>query len=160
MFLPVFERIGNISKRYLIDFKDRPVRMVGDRLEADGSCAIWQAMSCAKYNLDGLVHQADRGSQYASNKYSERLAVAGINSSAETVGEFLRNALTETVDGLYKAESIYPRTRRLGKEIEWVSLNWVHWWDNIRLHESLGYATHEEVIASFNEHRFKQVTPV
>ncbi len=116
--------------------------MVGDRLEADGSCTIWQAMSCAKYNLDGLVHQADRGSQYISNKYSERLAVAGINSSAETVGEFLRNALTETVDGLYKAELFYPRTRRLGAEVERASLNWVHWWDNIRLHEFLGYATH------------------
>lgn len=131
-----------MSKRNLIDFKNRQVRMVGDRLETDGSCTIWQAMSCAKYNLDGLFHQADHESQYASIKYSERLAVAGINSSTGTVGEFPRNALAETVDGLYKAELIYPRTRRLGTEVERASLNWVHWWDNIRLHEFLGYATH------------------
>lgn len=57
----------------------------------------------------GLVHHSDRGVQYVSIKYSERLAEAGIEPSVGSVGDSYDNALAETINGLYKAEVIHRR---------------------------------------------------
>ena len=122
--------------------------------------ALEQAIECAKVSFKDLIHHSDHGSQYTSIKYSERLATAGIKSSTGTVGDSYDNALAETVNGLYKTELIYSRAWRSCSEVEWATLNWVYWWNNHRLHESLGCATPEEIIASYNQHRVSQLTPV
>lgn len=122
--------------------------------------ALEQAINSAKDNLAGLIHHADHGSQYVSIKYGQRLTDAGIKSSTGTVGDSYDNALAETVNGLYKTELIYCQSWRSCAEVEWATLNWVHWWNNIRIHQSLGYATPEETLASYNQHQVRQLTPV
>jgi transposase InsO family protein len=122
--------------------------------------ALEQAIMNAKVDLADLVHHADHGSQYTSIAYSERLADYGIKSSTGSVGDSYDNALAETVNGLYKTELIYSQTWRSCTEVEWATLNWVHWWNNIRLHEALGYTTPEEIITSYNQHQSAELTPV
>lgn len=70
------------------------------------------------------------------------------------------NALAETAGGVYKTESICSSAWRSCNQVEWATLNWVYWWNHHRLHESLGYATPEEIIASYNQHRVSLPTPV
>ncbi|WP_290173260.1 IS3 family transposase [Corynebacterium appendicis] len=95
---------------------------------------------------EGLVHHSDRGSQYVSIRYGEALAQAGIDPSVGTVGDSYDNALAETVNGLYKTELIYPhRPWASVGEVEIATLRWVHWWNNQRLHQSLGYITPQEM---------------
>lgn len=122
--------------------------------------ALEQAIVLAKDNLQGLVHHSDHGSQYTSIKYSEKLTDYGIKPSTGSVGDSYDNALAETVNGLYKTELIYSQAWRSPAEVEWATLTWVHWWNNTRLHEALGYATPEEVIANYNQHRAAELTPV
>lgn len=107
-----------------------------------------QAIMGTKEGLDGLVHHADHGSQYTSIAYSDKLADYGIKSSTGSVGDSYDNALAETVNGLYKTELIYSQTCRSCTEVEWATLNWVHWWNNIRLHKALAYTTPEEINTS------------
>ena len=73
--------------------------------------ALEQAL-CARPDRDGLTHHSDRGVQYLSIRYTERLADAGIEPSVGTVGDSYDNALAESVIGLYKAEVIRRRDRR------------------------------------------------
>lgn len=81
-----------------------------------------------------------------SIRYSEALADAGIDPSVGSVGVSFDTALAETVNGLYKTELIYPnRPWASVGEVELATLRWVHWWNNKRLHESLGYITPQEM---------------
>lgn len=121
--------------------------------------ALEQAIINAQQDLAGLVHHADHGSQYTSIAYNEKLADYGIKSSTRNVGDSYDNALAETVNGLYKSELIYSQTWRSCTEVEWATLIWVHWWNHERLHESLGYATPEEVITAYNQTRVNEMTP-
>jgi len=87
----------------------------------------------------GLVHHSDRGSQYLSIKYTERLAEAGIEPSVGSVGDSYDNALAETINGLYKAEVIHRRGPwRSFEAVEYATLEWVHWFNNRRLLEPIG----------------------
>ena len=88
----------------------------------------------------GLVHHSDRGSQYVSIKYTERLAEAGIEPSVGSVGDSYDNALAETINGLYKAEVIHRRGpwRSFG-DVEFATLEWVDWYNNRRLLEPIGH---------------------
>ncbi|MBA8801227.1 transposase InsO family protein [Agrobacterium sp. RC10-4-1] len=87
----------------------------------------------------GLVHHSDRGSQYVSIRYSERLAEAGIEPSVGSVGGSYDNALAETVNGLYKAEVIHRRGPwRNFEAVEFATLEWVDWFNNRRLLEPIG----------------------
>jgi putative transposase len=86
-----------------------------------------------------LVHHSDRGVQYVSIKYTERLAEAGVEPSVGSVGDSYDNALAETVIGLFKTEVI----RRCGpwrnlEAVEWATLEWVHWFNHRRLLEPIG----------------------
>ena len=94
---------------------------------------------------DGLIHHSDRGSQYVSIKYTERLAEAGIEPSVGSVGDSYDNALAETVIGLFKTEVI----RRQGpwrslEAVEFATLEWVDWFNNRRLLEPIGNIPPEE----------------
>ncbi len=87
----------------------------------------------------GLVHHSDRGSQYVSIKYTERLAEAGIEPSVGSVGDSYDNALAETINGLYKAEVIHRRGPwRSFEAVELATLEWVDWFNHRRLLEPIG----------------------
>jgi transposase InsO family protein len=87
----------------------------------------------------GLVHHSDRGSQYVSIRYSERLSEAGIEPSVGSVGDSYDNALAETINGLYKAEVIHRRGPwRSFEAVEFATLTWVDWFNNRRLLEPIG----------------------
>ena len=87
----------------------------------------------------GLVHHSDRGSQYLSIKYTERLAEAGLEPSVGSVGDSYDNALAETINGFYKAEVIHRRGpwRSFG-QVEFATLEWVDWFNKRRLLEPIG----------------------
>lgn len=96
--------------------------------------ALW-----ARPGIDNLVHHSDRGVQYVSIRYTERLAEAGIEPSVGSVGDSYDNALAETINGLYKTEVI----RRCGpwrslEDVEFATLEWVDWFNNRRLLEPIG----------------------
>ncbi len=90
-------------------------------------------------NRGGLVHHSDRGSQYVSIRYSERLAEAGIEPSVGSVGDSYDNALAETINGLYKAEVIHRRGPwRSFEAVEFATLEWVDWFNHRRLMRPIG----------------------
>jgi transposase InsO family protein len=104
---------------------------------------------------DGLIHHSDRGSQYVSIRYSERLAEAGIEPSVGSKGDSYDNALAETINGLYKAELIHRRAPWKTREaVELATLEWVAWFNHQRLLEPLGYIPPAEAEANY----YRQLT--
>jgi transposase InsO family protein len=98
----------------------------------------------------GLVHHSDRGSQYLSIKYTERLAEAGIEPSVGSVGDSYDNALAETINDLFKAEVIHRRGPwRSFEAVEYATLEWVDWFNNRRLLEPFGNIPPAEAEANF-----------
>jgi len=96
--------------------------------------ALW-----ARPDTQRLVHHSDRGVQYLSIRYSERLAEAGIEPSVGSVGDSYDNALAESVIGLYKTEVIYRRGPWKNLEtVEFATLEWVDWFNHRRLLEPIG----------------------
>ncbi len=96
--------------------------------------ALW-----ARRETKGLIHHSDRGSQYLSIRYTERLAEANIDASVGSVGDSYDNALAETINGLYKTEVIRHRGPwRTIEEVEFATLEWVDWFNNRRLLEPIG----------------------
>ena len=85
------------------------------------------------------MHHSDRGVQYVSTRYTERLAEAGIEPSVGSRGDSYDNALTESIIGLYKTEVIRRRGSWRGLEdVEFATLEWVHWYNTQRLLEPIG----------------------
>jgi len=108
----------------------------------------------SRTGTDGLVHHTDRGSQYLSNRYTERLVEAQINASVGSVSDSYDNALAETISGLYKTEVI--RRRGLCKNIETIEyarLEWVDWFNNRRLLEPIGNVPPAEFEMSYYQQR-------
>ena len=100
--------------------------------------ALEQALY-ARPDTDCLVHHSDRGTQYLSIRYTERLAEAGIEPSVGSIGDSYDNALAETVIGLYKTEIIRRRGPWRNLEaVEFATLEWVDWFNNRRLFEPIG----------------------
>jgi len=98
----------------------------------------------------GLVHHSDRGAQYLSIRYTERLAEAGIEPSVGSVGDSYDNALAETVIGLFKTEVIHRRGPWRNLEaVEFATLEWVDWFNNRRLLEPIGNIPPAEAEARF-----------
>ena len=96
--------------------------------------ALW-----SRTKTEGLVHHSDRGCQYLSIRYTERLAEANIDSSVGSVGDSYDNALAETINGLYKTEVIRKRGPWKNiEDVEYATLEWVDWFNNRRLLESIG----------------------
>jgi transposase InsO family protein len=86
----------------------------------------------------GLIHHSDRGVQYVSIRYTERLAEAGIEPSVGSVGDSYDNALAETINGLYKAEVIHRQSWKSREAVELATLAWVDWFNHRRLLEPIG----------------------
>jgi putative transposase len=90
-------------------------------------------------DTNGLVHHSDRGTQYLSIRYTERLAECGINASVGSTGDSYDNALAESIIGLYKTEVIRRRGPWKNDEaVEFATLEWVDWFNNRRLLEPIG----------------------
>ena len=105
-----------------------------------------------------LIHHSDRGSQYVSIRYSERLAEAGIEPSVGSKGDSYDNALAETINGLYKAEMIHRRAPWKTKEsVELATLEWVSWFNHHRLLEPIGYIPPAEAEANYYRQLADQV---
>ena len=102
------------------------------------------------YAGDGLVCHSDRGSQYVSIRYTERLAEAGIEPSVGSVGDSYDNALAETINGLFKAEVIHRRGPwRSFEAVEFATLEWVDWFNHRRLLEPIGNIPPAEAEAAY-----------
>lgn len=100
--------------------------------------ALEQALH-ARADTDGLVHHSDRGTQYLSIRYSERLAKSGIQASVGSTGDSYDNAMAESIIGLYKTEVIRRRGPwRHAEAVEFATLEWVDWFNNRRLLEPIG----------------------
>ncbi len=106
---------------------------------------------------EALIHHSDRGSQYDSIRYTERLAEAGIEPSVGSKGDSYDNALAETINGLYKTELIRKRAPWKTREaLELATLEWVAWFNHHRLLESIGYIPPAEAEANYYQQLSKQ----
>jgi len=144
MVFPAF--ILDVYARRIVGWrvaKNMRTDLVLDALEQ----AIW-----ARGSPQGVVHHSDRGSQYLSIKYTERLALAGFDPSVGSKGDSYDNAMAESVIGLYKTEVIRHRGPwKTFEEVEYATLEWVDWYNNKRLHESIGYVPPSEYEQAFYE---------
>ncbi|EKR7585995.1 IS3 family transposase [Escherichia coli] len=87
----------------------------------------------------GTVHHSDKGSQYVSLAYTQRLKEAGLLASTGSTGDSYDNAMAESINGLYKAEVIHCKSWKNRAEVELATLTWVDWYNNRRLLERLGH---------------------
>ena len=149
--------VGFVYVAFITDVFSRKIVgwRVSNSLRSDLALDALEQALHARPDIDHLVHHSDRGVQYLSIRYTERLAEAGIEPSVGSVGDSYDNALAETIIGLYKTEVI----RRNGpwrniEEVEFATLEWVDWFNNRRLFgpignipptefEALYYANHE-----------------
>ena len=144
---------GFVYVAFVIDVYAR--RIVGWRASRTASAgfvldALEQALHARRPLDGGLVHHSDRGVQYVSIKYSERLAEAGIEPSVGSVGDSYDNALAETVIGLFKTEVIHRRGPwRSFDTVEYATLEWVDWFNNRRLLEPIGNIPPAEAEANY-----------
>ena len=134
---------GFVYVAFVIDTYAR--RIVGWRVSRTAHAsfvldALEQALHDRRPMQEGsLIHHSDRGSQYVSIRYTERLAEAGIEPSVGSVGDSYDNALAETINGLYKAEVIHRRGPwRSFEAVEFATLEWVDWFNHRRLLEPIG----------------------
>lgn len=139
--------VGFVYVAFVIDVFSRLIVgwRVSSSLRTDLALDALEQALHARPHGDDLVHHSDRGVQYLSIRYTERLADAGIACSVGSVGDAYDNALAETINGLYKTEVI----RRLGpwrnlEAVEFATLEWVHWFNNKRLLEPIGWTTPSE----------------
>jgi len=125
--------VVDVFSRFIVGWralKTMQTDLVLDALEQ----ALW-----ARGKPKGVIHHSDRGSQYLSIKYTERLEDAGFNASVGSVGDSYDNALAETINGLYKAEVIHKDGPWRGlDDVERATLNWIDWFNHRRLLSSIG----------------------
>jgi putative transposase len=144
---------GFVYVAFVIDAYAR--RIVGWRVSRTAHAgfvldALEQALHDRRPVGGGLVHHSDRGVQYVSIKYTERLAEAGLVPSVGSVGDSYDNALAETINGLYKAEVIHRRGPwRSLEAVEFATLEWVDWFNNRRLLSSIGNVPPAEAEAAY-----------
>jgi putative transposase len=121
-------------------------------LALDGlEMAIWRRH---RQDLTGLIHHSDRGVQYLSIRYTERLAEAGAVCSVGSRGDSYDNALAEAVNGLYKAELIRKQGPwRSLEHVELATAEWVDWWNQTRLHGAIGDIPPAECEANYHHQR-------
>lgn len=124
----------DVYSRYIVGWRvttSMQTNLILDALEQ----ALWH-----RGKPKGLIHHSDRGSQYLSIKYTQRLKEAGIQSSVGSVGDSYDNALAETINGLFKTEVIRKQAPWKNVDaVEFATLEWVHWFNNKRLLEPIGY---------------------
>jgi transposase InsO family protein len=147
---------GFVYVAFVIDVFSR--RIVGWRASSSlRSDLALDALEQALYDRpiaasERLIHHSDRGVQYLSIRYTERLAEAGIEPSVGSTGDSYDNALAESVIGLYKTEVIRRRGPWRGVEgVEFATLTWVAWFNTSRLLEPLGYVPPAEFEKAYHD---------
>jgi putative transposase len=142
-------------------------RIVGWRVSTSMSTdfvldALEQALYARQPERDSkLIHHSDRGAQYVSIRYSERLSEAGVEPSVGSKGDSYDNALAETINGLYKAELIRRRAPWKTREaVELATLEWVSWFNHHRLLEPIGYIPPAEAEANYYRQLTRQTSAV
>jgi putative transposase len=144
---------GFVYVAFVIDAFAR--RIIGWRVSRSAHAGfVLDALEQALYDRrpvgGGLVHHSDRGVQYVSIRYTERLAEAGLVPSVGSVGDSYDNALAETINGLYKAEVIWRRGPwRSFEAVEYATLEWVDWFNCRRLLEPIGNIPPAEAEAAY-----------
>ena len=135
---------GFVYVAFVIDVFSR--RIVGWRVSSSlrtdlALDALEQAIHARREDeLEGLIHHSDRGVQYLSIRYTERLAEAGIQPSVGSKGDSYDNALAESINGLFKTEVIRRQGPWRGiEDVEFAVLEWVAWFNNHRILEPIGY---------------------
>lgn len=114
--------------------------------------ALEQALHARQPAAHQLIHHSDRGSQYLSIRYGERLREAGIEPSVGNVGDSYDNAMAETINGLYKAELVHKQGPwKTVEALEWETLNWVTWFNQQRLLEPIGNVLPAEFEAQYEQ---------
>jgi putative transposase len=146
---------GMVYVAFIIDVFAR--KIVGWRVSTSMTTsfvldALNQAICQRCPTSGGLIHHSDRGSQYLSIRYTERLADAGIDTSVGSVGDSYDNALAESIIGLFKTEVInFLGPWKSMAEVEWETLQWVSWYNNERLHSAIDHRPPQEVEEAFYE---------
>jgi putative transposase len=146
---------GFVYAAFVIDAFSR--RIVGWRVSTSLRAelaldALEMAIFARGRPLPGLVHHPDRGVQYLSIRYTERLAEVEAVGSVGSKGDSFDNALAESVNGLYKAELINRRGPwRSVEQVELETAEWVAWWNHHRLHEACGYTPPAEYEAAYHQ---------
>lgn len=156
---------GWLYVAFIIDVFAR--RIVGWRVSSSmHTDFVLDALEQALYDrqperTDGLVHHSDRGSQYLSIRYTERLAQAGIEPSVGSRGDSYDNALAESINGLYKAELIHRKAPwKTRASVELATLEWVSWFNHHRLLEPVGYIPPVEAEANYYQQLQKATVEV
>ncbi len=132
---------GAVYASFVIDVFSRMIVgwRVSSSLRTDLAFDALEQALYARSDLDDLVHHSDRGGQYLSIRYTERLAEVGIETSVGSVGDSYDNALAETIIGLYKAEEIRQNGPWKGIDaVEYATADWVEWFNNRRLLTPIG----------------------
>jgi len=143
---------GFVYVAFVIDVFSR--RIVGWRastsMRTDLALDALEQALCDRDTDASLVHHSDRGSQYLSIRYTDRLTEAGVAPSVGRRGDAYDNALAETVIGLFKTEVIHQRGPwRSVDDVEYATLEWVAWFNTTRLLEPLGYVPPAEFEAQY-----------
>ncbi|MBM9469627.1 IS3 family transposase [Nakamurella leprariae] len=162
-FSSVWTLTGLVYVAFVVDVHSR--RILGWRVAASKHTsmvtdALRQALDVRHraevvWSATGLTHHSDAGSQYTSVAYTAELIESGITGSIGTVGDALDNALCESTIGLFKTEAINQGrgTWTDRRAVEWQVARWVHWYNTMRLHSSIGHLPPIEF-----EHRHRQAT--
>ncbi len=147
--------VTDVFSRYIVGWKVSTTLRAGLALDAL-EMAIW---SRGATDLKGLVHHSDRGVQYLAIRYTERLADAGAVCSVGSRGDSYDNALAESVIGLYKTELIRKQGPwRSFEQLELATARWVEWYNQRRLHSSIGDVPPAEFESTYyREHTASEV---
>ena len=150
----VWTRTGFVYTAFIVDAFSRAIVgwRVSSSLRAELALdALEMALWARGPGLTGLVHHSDRGVQYLSIRYTDRLAEAEAVGSVGSKGDSYDNALAETVNGLYKAELIHRAGPwRSVEQVELATAEWVDFWNTRRLHEACGYLPPAEYEAAYH----------
>jgi len=131
--------IVDVFSRYIVGWE------ASRSLRSDLALAALEQALWARDPHDGLIHHSDRGVQYLSIRYTERLAEAGVVASVGSRGDSYDNAMAESVIGLYKTELVHRKGPwRSLSDLELATLEWVDWFNNRRLFSAIGYVPPEE----------------
>ncbi len=152
LLTPLATWVGFVYVAFVIDAFAR--RIVGWRVSRSAHAGfILDALEQAVHQrrpAAGLVHHSDRGLQYLSIKYTERLAEASIEPSVGSVGDSYDKALAEMFNGLFKAEVIHRRGPWYSFDaVEYATFEWVDWFNHRRLLEPIGNIPPAEAEADF-----------
>ncbi len=136
---------GWVYTAFIIDVFARAIVgwKVSDRMNTDMVMAALNQAIADRNNPKDVIHHSDRGVQYLSIRYTEKMADSGVIASVGTTGDSYDNALAETVNGLYKTEVIeYLKPQWQGvNDVELATLEWVDWFNKTRIHSTIGYVS-------------------